>query len=393
MVSGVAAGLAGHLGVRVKTVRWALAISVFAAGAGALLYVWLWLTVPAGAADGAAGAGPPAFARLIPALREPSRRGHAGAMFGGAALVTVAALLIASRQGADIRWEWIVPAAAMAGGVALAWSQLEKADAGTRSQPSSPVSVVRLVAAVGLLIVGIALLMWNGEAFSNVTLAILGGVAMVAAVVVVLAPWWLRLLRALGDERAARARESERADIAAHLHDSVLQTLAVMRSRAEDPEAVRRLARAQERELRAWLYQDRTAPGASLAAALRTVIAEVEDGQGVEVGTVIVGDAAPCPATEALAWALREALLNAARHGAPPISVYVEVSERGIEAFVRDHGPGFDLGSVPEDRLGVRESIIGRMVRQGGWASVEPAAGAGVEVRLGLPPAAMGGVK
>uniref|UniRef100_UPI0020282FC5 sensor histidine kinase n=1 Tax=Actinotalea sp. C106 TaxID=2908644 RepID=UPI0020282FC5 len=201
----------------------------------------------------------------------------------------------------------------------------------------------------------------------------------------VLAPWWLRLVRELGAERAARARESERADIAAHLHDSVLQTLALIRARATDPDDVARLARAQERELRSWLYDDRTVPGTSLAAELRELVGEVEDSRAVPVETVVVGDLVPDAGTAALLQATREALINAVVHGRPPVSLYLEVGDGQVEVFVRDHGDGFDLADVPVDRFGVRESIIGRVRRRGGTASVTSRPDRGTEVHLCLP--------
>jgi signal transduction histidine kinase len=215
--------------------------------------------------------------------------------------------------------------------------------------------------------------------------AVAAGLAVLAGVALVLAPWWLRMIRALGDERAATARESERADIAAHLHDSVLQTLAVIRARADDPDTVRRLARAQERELREWLYADRAAQGTSIAALFREIAGEVEDVTGGEVGIVIVGDLVPTSALEALVSATREALLNAARHGAPPVSLYVEVTEKSVDVFVKDRGPGFSLDQIAADRLGVRESILGRVRRQGGQAKIISSPGNGAEIRLSMP--------
>jgi signal transduction histidine kinase len=198
-------------------------------------------------------------------------------------------------------------------------------------------------------------------------------------------------VRELGDERAARARESERADIAAHLHDSVLQTLALIRARADDPAEVARMARAQERELREWLYDDRPAPGTSVTAALRAIVAEVEDsrsgpgGDPVAIDTVAVGDRVPDADTEALLQATREALVNAVVHGRPPVSLYLEVGQDAVEVFVRDHGDGFDVDAVGPDRFGVRESIMGRVQRRGGSASVTCRPGRGTEVHLRVP--------
>jgi len=215
--------------------------------------------------------------------------------------------------------------------------------------------------------------------------AAVAAVAVLLGVALVLAPWWLRLARELTEERAARAREAERADIAAHLHDSVLQSLALIRKQAGDPEAVARVARAQERELRAWLYDDRPEPGTSLAAELAAVVAEVEDVEAVAVETVVVGDRVPDEDTAALLLATREALLNAARHGSPPVTVYLEASDDRVEVFVRDRGEGFDLDGIPHDRFGVRESILGRVRRRGGTAEVTSSPGRGTEVHLTTP--------
>ena len=195
---------------------------------------------------------------------------------------------------------------------------------------------------------------------------------------------WLRTNRALADTRAAEIREAERADIAAHLHDSVLQTLTLIRKRADEPEAVARLARSQERELRAWLYTDRPEPGTSVADAFADLVGEIEDRHGVAVDVVCVGDRVPDRDTEVIVAATREALSNAVRHGTPPVSLYVEASAQRLEVFVRDRGPGFDTKTIAEDRHGVRESIIARMERHGGSARVrrmEP----GTEVALSLP--------
>jgi signal transduction histidine kinase/phage shock protein PspC (stress-responsive transcriptional regulator) len=378
-LGGVAAGLAAHLGLPVKWVRLGFVLGGLL-GAGVVLYVWLWVLVPS--ADAAPSPKPPALARLAPMLKDPERRGLAARLLTGIALLGVAVLAILGWAGVSIPWQWLIPGFALLGGVGLAWSQLENTDAGRRGRG---VSWARLAGALALVVVGIVLLISQGRGPASVVWAVGAGLAVLAGVALVLAPWWLRMIRALGDERAATARESERADIAAHLHDSVLQTLAVIRARADDPDTVRRLARAQERELREWLYADRAAQGTSAAAAFREIAGEVEDTTGVEVGIVIVGDVAPTPALEALVSATREALLNAARHGAPPVSLYVEVTDQAVEAFVKDRGPGFSVDQIAPDRLGVRESILGRVRRQGGTARIISSPGTGAEIRLSMP--------
>ncbi|MDR2373629.1 MAG: PspC domain-containing protein [Bifidobacteriaceae bacterium] len=375
MVAGVAAGLARHLGISVTAARWGLAIAGLT-GTGAVLYLWLWLTVPS--ADTAA---PPPLVRLAPMLRDKNLRSPLLAAAGGLMLLALAAMVAATAAGAAVPWQWLIPLAALLGGLILAWSQLDRIDAGARR---GPISWLRLIGAVALMVLGTALLISQGRGPSSLVAALLAGLAVLAAVALVGAPWWLRLINALGDQRAATAREAERADIAAHLHDSVLQTLALIRAQAADEASVRRLARAQERELRQWLYQDRVAPAVSLAAALKETAAEVEDAAGAEIGVVVVGDHPPMEAAAALIGATREGLLNAVRHGAPPVSLYAEIGPALAEVFIKDRGPGFDLAQVPGDRLGVRESIIGRIRRQGGQAEVVSKTGGGTEVRLRL---------
>jgi signal transduction histidine kinase len=181
-------------------------------------------------------------------------------------------------------------------------------------------------------------------------------------------------------------RTQERADMAAHLHDSVLQTLALIQKNSQDSALVARLARSQERDLRAWLFEGESKDSDTLAGAMRTIAAEVEDNHGVDVDLVCVGD---CPFTErlrALVNATREALVNAAKHaGTGKVDVYVEVTPSSIEVFVRDRGVGFDPDAVPEDRMGVRGSIVDRMDRHGGRAEIRSTPGEGTEVRLRLP--------
>jgi signal transduction histidine kinase len=370
----VAAGLAAHLEVSATVMRWAFVIAGLT-GPGLVLYAWLWLTVPS--ADPAAP--PPALARLAPALKDRERRSPFLLAAGGVLLLGLAGLVAATAAGAHVPWQWLAPVLALVGGLVLAWSQLDRVDAEARR---GPVSWMRLIGALALVVLGSALLISQGRGPSSLIMALVAGLAVLAGVALVLAPWWLRLINALWDERSATAREAERADIAAHLHDSVLQTLALIRTQADDESAVRRLARAQERELREWLYQDRAPSGLSLAAALKDTAAEVEDLTGSEIGVVVVGDHPPTDPAVALIGATREGLLNAVRHGGPPVSLYAEIGTDRAEVFIKDRGPGFELSQVPADRLGVRESIIGRVRRHGGAAEVVSNPGQGTEIRL-----------
>jgi signal transduction histidine kinase len=204
---------------------------------------------------------------------------------------------------------------------------------------------------------------------------------------VVAGPWLYRLVRELADERAERIRSQERADLAAHVHDSVLQTLTLIQRRSDDPREVVRLARAEERALRQWLYQPAAVRTDSVSAALDRLAAEVEDDHGVALDVVCVGDASVDERLEALLQAAREAMVNAAKYAAAegPVSVYAEVEPHEVSVYVRDRGPGFAVAAIPADRMGVRESIIGRVERAGGRAEVRTSPGEGCEVRLSMP--------
>ncbi|MCA5892578.1 PspC domain-containing protein [Isoptericola sp. NEAU-Y5] len=392
LLGGVAAGLAAHLGLPVVLVRICFLVLVLAGGAGGFAYVFWWVTVPAGdPRTAAADAGQSSLQRLAPRLR---LQGSVSSLpirdiAIGVALIAGAFLLVAVRLGWELGASWVLPVLVAVGGLALAWSQLDAAqrDLGRGGGRRSAL-VLRLAGGVILVMVGVLLLIGQDAPLPVLLQAAAASLAVLAGAALMLAPWWLRLVRELGDERAARAREAERADIAAHLHDSVLQTLALIRARADDPEEVARMARAQERELREWLYTDRTAPGTSLAAELRDLVGEVEDGRAVEIETVVVGDCVPTEETQALLQAAREALVNAVVHGSPPVTVYLEVADDAVEVFVRDRGEGFDMEDIAPDRFGVRESILGRVRRRGGTAGVTSRPGWGTEVRLRMPRAA-----
>ncbi|MFC7406497.1 PspC domain-containing protein [Georgenia alba] len=374
-IAGVCAGVAAHLGLPVRWVRAGFAVSALLV-VGLLMYLWLWVTVPVG--DPSEAGRPTALGRLAPRLRDNRTGSVTRDVVLAVVLLLIAVQLLVWRvvDGGS----WLLPALLVAAGAALAWGQLAAA---ARGQSTRGTVMVRVVAGVLLAVIGALLVVAPGRSFVEMVEATLAGMAVVAGVAVVLAPLLLRLVRELGSEREARARESERADIAAHLHDSVLQTLALIRARSGDDD-VGRLARAQERELRQWLYTDRPEPGSSTAEVVRRVAAEVEDVRGVPIDVVTAGDAVPDPGTETLSAATREALTNAVVHGRAPVSLYVEVTPDGTEVFVRDRGDGFELDAVPEDRHGVRRSIIDRMERHGGRATVR-STDSGTEVHLVMP--------
>jgi signal transduction histidine kinase len=237
---------------------------------------------------------------------------------------------------------------------------------------------------VALVLAGGFAFLWASGATRPAGETLLAGLAVLVAVALIFAPSWRRLARSLAAERTERVRSQERADVGAHLHDSVLQTLALIQRSADDPQQVAALARRQERELRGWLADgDSREPGERLAGALDTAAAEVEAVAGGSVEVVAVGD---CPLDEcggAVIGAAREAMLNAAKFaGRSPVSVYAELSEERIQVFVRDRGAGFDPSAVPPARRGVRESIVGRMRRAGGSAAVRSLPGGGTEVEI-----------
>lgn len=250
--------------------------------------------------------------------------------------------------------------------------------------------IVRVVVGVLIGAAGIALLI---EGRSTVAaLRPIGGAALViAASVVIFGPWWLSLLRDLIAERQARALAEERAQMAAHVHDSVLQTLALIQRSADDPQNVVRLARAQERELRSWLFEGRP-PGSigedatMLAEGVGLLQRQVEGDHGIAVQVVMVGDCELDEALRALLDAAREATVNAAKwSGVDQVSVYAEVETDTVMLYVRDRGRGFDPGAVPDDRQGIARSIRARMERFGGSAVVRSAPGEGAEVQLSMP--------
>ena len=248
-----------------------------------------------------------------------------------------------------------------------------------------PDAVSRALVGAALVVGGGLVFLWLNNALQPARDVLLAVVVVLIALTLILAPWWLRLVRGLSAERSERIRSQERAEVAAHLHDSVLQTLALMQRRVDDPREVAALARRQERELRAWLNGRRAAGDDTVALALEAAAAEVEEAHGVPVEVVAVGDAPLDARAEALVAAAREALVNAAKFaGDGPVALYAEVAPGRIEVFVRDRGPGFDPAAVPADRRGVRESIVGRMERHGGRAVVHTALGEGTEVELVL---------
>ena len=403
IVAGVAAGLAEHLRLPIVVVRIAF-IALFAAnGLGALLYVAFW-----------------AVLRTAPRT-EPrrGRRGNALQAVGFFALGAGVVLLQIQVEGFGVDATLVALGVLVALGAGIIWHQ---ADPQRRRRSSDRTPEVALPSAfrpggVGeaegdrrwflprvlggglLLIVGIIGILTvvsptrlfspnaaGGIDLSATITGLLFSLLALAGLTVALAPVLWRVFGQLREERVARIREQERAEVAAVVHDQVLHTLALIQRNAADSTSVVRLARGQERSLRNWLYKPVGSPSERLAAALEQAAAEIEDTFAVTVETVIVGDAENDERVAALVAATREALVNAARHAkVGTVSLYAEAEDGKLSVYVRDRGAGFDLSTVDDDRHGVRGSIIGRMQRHGGLAEVRTSPGEGTEVELTMP--------
>jgi signal transduction histidine kinase/phage shock protein PspC (stress-responsive transcriptional regulator) len=382
VVAGVAAGIARRLGIDPIIVRVVFVATTFAGGAGLAGYLLGWALLPT---EGSA---------RTPVEQIVARR-DTWMVVAGSVCLALAGLLLLRRWGLWFSDQIVWPVILVAAGGALIWRQAtlppEEGEPAPRAVRQSSLPTLRLPAdAAGRALVGAALVvggglvfLWLNNALQPARDVLLAVVVVVVALTLILAPWWLRLVRGLSAERSERIRSQERAEVAAHLHDSVLQTLALMQKRVDDPREVAALARRQERELRAWL-NGRRAPGElTVASSLEAAAAEVEEAHGVPVEVVAVGDAPLDTRAEALVAAAREALVNAAKFAPDgPVALYAEVAPERIEVFVRDRGPGFDPNRVPADRRGVRESIVGRMERHGGRAVLHTAPGEGTEVEL-----------
>ena len=379
-IAGVCGVIAEHLGISSALVRLLMVLAVVA-GPGVFVYGFFWvMTRP----DTSATQGVP-----VARSRRPLTRNQVLLVIGATGLaIGLGWVSPAGQLGRHLGF--LLPVFAVAVGAFLAWSQLDASERSRwagRSKRGRILAVARPVVGVLLATVGVVALATQGQGFDVVLTSALAAVAVLVGAGVIALPWVVRMWQGLQAEQTERIRATERADIAAHLHDSVLQTLALVQRRADDPATVIRLARSQERELREWLYADQNRSTDSLASAVTTVTHEVEDEHGIPIEVVVTGDRPMDDGGQALVKATREALLNAVRHGAPPVSVYVEVGPSGVEAFVRDHGPGFETTEIGDDRLGVRESILGRMRRHGGAAKIRRLE-SGTEIELTLPPLA-----
>ncbi len=386
LLGGIAGGLSARTGLDPTVVRIGLVLFGLASGVGIAAYVVAWLLVPVEGETTSIGT------RSL-----SDARGLALAVALAPGLVITLLLASAFQAGflSSLAWPLFISAA----GLVLIWRNGSPAERLLLRQATAPLMQIgggargtwrslvrRVIVGLAVAAAGVVALTLGHH---NSLLRPLGGVALVlASIVVIFGPWWLSVARELVFERQARLRAEERADLASRVHDSVLQTLAMIQRHAEEPQKVAQLARAQERELRSWLFEG-LPPGSfadglgTVAAAVRCIQSEVEADHGVKAETVVVGDAPLTDNLEALLAAAREAAVNAAKwSGAEVVSLFAEVEPGKVSLFVRDRGSGFDPSGVAADRKGIAESIEGRMARSGGTAVVRTAPGEGTEVEL-----------
>ena len=413
-VSGVGAGIAARVGVDPVLVRIAFVLLSLAGGAGVVLYGLLWMALPV-----RTGAVP------VRSVVQPRPVGSDPVQSAALGAVVLGTLLLLRSTGLWFPDALVWPVVLGAIGLSLLWGNrstllgFTTTDAARPAGESvqepanrSPLPDAPVARALALarnawttdvrkdlprLLFGVLFVMGGAGAFiaangswGSLRQGLLGGTVLMVGLVLILGPWLVRLSTELGTERRARIRSEERAEVAAHLHDSVLQTLAIIQRQATDPRQVVALARRQERELRGWLYGDtaertRTDDPITLGEAVQAVANEVEDRHGVQVEVVRVGDLAMDDDLRAVALAAKEALVNAAKHaGVTRVDVFAEVQHDTVDVFVRDRGRGFDPSAIGADRRGVLESITGRMARHGGTAEIRSEPGAGTEVHLHL---------
>jgi signal transduction histidine kinase/phage shock protein PspC (stress-responsive transcriptional regulator) len=372
LLAGVAAGTAAHLRQDPLMVRVAFVV-LATAGIGVVAYALLWLTMPVA---------PPGTDDPVPVVgRRPRGKRQ---WFGLIVLACLAATLfgqLSSWGGGEI----VIPLVLVGVGMAVIWRQLD-------TDRTLAVPGVRWALAGGAVLAagGVILLLATTGQLADARDGFAATLVILTGIVVATAPIWRRLLASRADERAARVRSEERAAVAAHLHDSVLQTLALIQRHADEPQQVSRLARSQERELRAWLYDPKVVrEGGSWAGLVAGMVAEVEADHSLVVNPVVVGDSPLDDALAGLGAATREALVNVAKHsGVTTADLYSEVTADRVSVFVRDRGKGFDPATVSDDRRGLRDSVHGRLTRLGGTAEIRSAPGEGTEVELVLPRAA-----
>jgi signal transduction histidine kinase len=390
VLGGVCGGISAATGIDVTIVRIAFVLLSIASGVAVCVYAVAWLLLPM------EGQSTNIFSRAVGDKR--------GIRLVAAVCIPVLIVMQVVISTLHIAFVGFIgwPTIIAAGIFVLVWRNADEPERAFIDSDVMPLLgtdlhghgrrwlLVRVVVGIAIAAGGIVLLV-RGHTTVAALRPVGGAALVVAAAVVIFGPWWLGLVRDLIAERQARVRAEERAQMAAHVHDSVLQTLALIQRSAEDPQNVVRLARAQERELRSWLFEGHL-PGAvgedasTLAEGVSLLQHQVEADHGIAVHVVTVGDCELDDALRALLDAAKEATVNAAKwSGADQVSVYVEVEADMVMLYVRDRGQGFDPDAVPEGRQGIAQSIRARVTRSGGTAVIRSAPGEGAEVQLSMP--------
>jgi signal transduction histidine kinase len=390
ILGGVCGGLAIRLGVNERTIRIIFSLLALASGVGLLLYMLLWLTLPRSNETQSIAH------RLLGRRRELHR-----ALFG--LILVVGFIIVLDRLGIPslgiYTWPFLLSLAALIGvwrgATPVEHVHLEELvrSAPLIRVPASPTKknlLLRVLLGTVLVLLGLRTLSRLHGVWGGTTPVLFGTIILIAGMLILLAPWWHATLSELSGERRARVRVEERANVAAHLHDSVLQTLTLIERAAGDESAVVRLARNQERELRQWLFDpDHHVADdevGTYASHLHAMESEIESDYGVKVELVVVGDCAADADVLALVAAGREAAINAARWSeARLVSIYAEVEPTTVSLFVRDKGKGFDVETIPHDRQGIALSIRQRMCQHGGSSTLKSTPNVGTEVQLSLP--------
>jgi len=383
-IGGVAGGLSEHFSVPAWVFRLAFVGTTLVGGVGLVAYALMWVFLPLDS-DRAA----------VPGAGRPAATGWDLTGVLGVLALGLGVLLGLAALGLPIRISVWGPVLIVGAGAVLLWRQSDdlqrttirnRAEVGVRSTASlsDRQSLVRVLVGLGLVLLGLVAVVGPQLDLATTGRSVAAAGAVLAGVVLIALPWIASWIKGFEAQRYAAVRAQERAVMAARVHDSVLQTLTLIQRRADDPAEVARLARAEERALRSWLYAPVGASG-SLGAALSEVVATTEVDYDARIDLVTVGEAMVDDRIAALVAATREAVVNAAKHAGAPATVYAEVDEQQVEVNVRDRGCGFEQSAVGEDRHGVRESIVARMAAVGGSATVRTAPGEGTEVRLVLP--------
>lgn len=382
VVAGVAGGIGARIGIDPLLIRLGLVVFTFAGGSGLVLYVACWLFLPR---EG------DRHSIAHSALRD--RRNLSQALAVGT--IVLGLLFLLRLLGLWFNGALVWPVAIASGGMVLVWRGADEEEQSTlanaithlrRQGEYRRVVVLRILAGIVLVIAGVFAFAGTNHAFAAIQRGMVATLAIVGGVALIFGPWWLRLARDLTEERRERIRSEERADMAGRVHDSVLQTLALIQRQADDPRAVVSLARRQERELRGWIYGGPAdPPDESFRASVERAVREVEEVHGVTVDAVIVRDTPLNDRLLAVVAAAKEAMVNSAKwSGVRALSLYAEVEDNDVSLFVRDRGCGFDPEQVSGDHHGIAESIRGRMERHGGCAVIRSEPGAGTEVELAM---------